>query len=68
MGDILLRARHAVLGNVEAHLVAFCAGIFAPGQRVVDLGAHLLAYGRTLLKALVISAGVERHGHVEDLL
>ena len=51
-GDVLrnvpLGAGHAMLGNVEANLVALGAGILAFGQRLVDLVAHTLANRRAL--------------------
>ena len=64
--DVALRARHAVLGNEKAHLIALVAGILAFGQRQVDLVAHPLAHRRAFFQALVVAAGIQRRGHDED--
>ena len=66
--DVVLGAGHAVLGDVEADLVALGAGVLALGQRLVDLVAHMLAHRRALLQALVVAAGVQRRGHDENRL
>ena len=66
--NIVLRARHAVLGNVKADLVALGAGVFALRQRLVDLVAHMFAHRRAFVEALVITAGIQRRRHHEDRL
>ena len=66
--NVLLRARHAVLGNEEADLVALGAGILALGQRLVDLVADPLAHRRAFVQALVVAAGIQRRGHQKDRL
>ena len=66
--DVALSAGHAVLGDVEAELVALGAGVLALGERQVHLVADPLADRGALLEALVVAAGIQRRGHEEDRL
>ena len=66
--DVFLGARHAVLGDEEADLVALGTGVFALGQSLIDLIANPLAHRGALVEAFVISARIQRRGHDENRL
>jgi hypothetical protein len=64
--NVALSARQAVLGNVEAKMIALGAGVFAFGERRVHFVADLLANRRASLEALVVTADIQRRGHEEN--
>ena len=66
--NVELSARHAVLGDVEADLVALVAGVFAFGKRQVHLVADQFADRSALFQTFVVAAGIQRRCHQEDRL
>ena len=66
--DVKFSARHAMLGNVEADLVALVAGVLAFGKRQVHLVPYPFPDRGALFQAFIVAAGIQSRGHQEDRL